>query len=354
MFARLSALTGLLALYPAVTPAAALPITNPTQAAAATIGPGATNRLGCRVPYGDPPRPLAPASPNGTFKLRSSCLLLGGQRLNWVDANLTPRHACLITPPQASASKPLPLLVWLSPSLAPVDAIRQTNVYSQRLTANLTGDLTRLGYILLLPAPREIQHIYPWPNQRGYGWDNWYRNLDRTSGSLNVDAAAIDYFIDQAKAKGNVDAKRVYMSGWSDGAAFSLLYALNTPGIAAAAVYSAPAPFSDINDPCWQTPFATQATPVYDLHNACDVYGICQTGTQFHAQLQSLYPQFDQTSDILRRGTGRLVNACDSACAPGSPLSYNLGLLEHRVWPYSQTSDMFTFLRQHPLGTPKR
>lgn len=65
------------------------------------------------------------------------------------------------------------------------------------------------------------------------------------------------------------------------------LYALNTQSIAAA-VYSSPDPYSDTKDLCEQTPFATTMTPLMDIHNACDIIGICQTGTRFHKDLAKL------------------------------------------------------------------
>jgi hypothetical protein len=339
------------ALCAAGTDAVATPllITDQTLAAQASSGPGSNNNLLCRTPYGDAPQPLAPLSPNGTFEYRNSCLLLGGKRLDWIDRDLTPRHACLITPPQASVLRPLPLVVWFTPSLAPTNIIRQTNLYYERNTADLTGDPSRQGFVLLIPEPREIQHIYPWPDQKGYGWDNWYRNLDRSSPTLNVDVATADYFISTAEAVGNVDENRVYVAGWSDGAAFGELYALNTPGIAAAAVYSAPDPFSDVNDPCWQTPFVTYATPIYDLHNACDIEGTCQTSSQFHDDVANDFPQVKQQAVIVNRLTGRTVQRCDAVCGPGSPYASSIGLLEHRVWPFSRTKDMLQFMRDNPL-----
>ncbi len=326
-----------------------LPTTNQTTAAQASSGPGSNNPLLCRTPYGDAPQPPAPLSPNGKLDYRNSCVLLGGQRLNWTDRDLTLRHACLITPRNASVLRPLPLVVWFTPSLAPMNIIRQTNVYSQRNTADLTGDPLRQGFVLLIPEPREIQHVYPWPDQKGFGWDNWYRNLDRSSPTLNVDVAAIDQFINTAESNGNVDENRVYLAGWSDGAAFAELYALNTPSIAAAAVYSAPAPFSDINDPCWQSPFVTYATPIYDLHNACDIEGTCQTASQFHDEIASEFPQVEQQAVIVQRATGRTVSRCDATCGPGAPFSYSTGIAEHRVWPFRRTRDMFDFMRSNPL-----
>jgi pimeloyl-ACP methyl ester carboxylesterase len=326
-----------------------LPLSDVTQAAETTLGPGAQDSINCRVPYGDAPEALTPLSPDGWLRYLDSCIVLGGKKYSWQDADGTPRNACLITPPQASAQTPLPLVVWLHPSQVPIDSILYTNILPQVRKADLTGDPNRPGFILLLPTGRNIAHNYFFPDLRGFGWDHWYRNLDRSSPDLNVDAATIDHFIEVAKAQGNVDPNRVYMSGWSNGAGFAILYAINTPGIAAAAVYSAPAPFSDVNDPCWQTPFATQATPVYDLYSSCDISGFCSTGTQFMATLGTVYPQVPQNTIVVNRVTGKTVDACLSTCGPGTRGGNTWGIYNHFTWPSRYTPDMFTYLRDHPL-----
>src|SRR5439155_1470071 len=82
-------------------------------------------------------------------------------------------------------------------------------------------------------------------DDRGTGWDNWYRQLDKSGGAVtvdgvsypqNVDAATIDHFIDEEVATGKVDTRRIYVTGWSNGAAMGFLYALSRRRIAAAAV----------------------------------------------------------------------------------------------------------------------
>ena len=66
----------------------------------------------------------------------------------------------------------------------------------------------------------------------------------------NVDAAAIDHFIAEEVTTDIADPNRIYVTGWSNGAAMALLYALNRPRVAAVAVYSAPDPFGAFDDPC--------------------------------------------------------------------------------------------------------
>lgn len=300
--------------------------------------------------YGDAPQ-ASIHSIDGLFDIASLCIVEGGRRLDWVDPSGEARRACLITPPNAPAGVPLPLLVWLHPSLFPQDSIVLTGIIEQMGRADLTGDPARRGFALLLPAGRDTEHFYPFPDNRGLGWDNWYRNFERGTPALNVDVATIDHFIAAAKAATPVDPKRVYLSGWSNGAAMAQLYALNTPGIAAAAVYSSPDPYRDIKDPCAQAPFATQLTPLMDIHNACDILGICQTGAKFHEDLGKRYPSLKQKPVIIN-SLLQPVQSCAALCANQAivPGGLSIGTLNHLRWPVNQNDEIFAFLREHPLN----
>lgn len=303
---------------------------------------------GCLVHYGNPPRPMT-QTVDGLLAIVNLCELLGGDLLDdFTDADGTPRQACLLTPSTATSQAPLPLLVWVHPSLFPMDTVRITDIPLLMNTADLSGDPARPGFIMLLPAGRDTRHFYPFPDDTGLGWDNWYRNLDRDSPNLNVDVAALDHFIAAAVARGNVDPKRVFMSGWSNGSSMTILYALNTPGIAAAAVYSAPDPFSEFNDPCPQAPFGNNPAPIYHVHNACDVMGICPGGAALFEELRSsgLSPE---AQDVILDPLLVQVQACDALCNPGEPLGASLGTVQHLRWPLGWTDDMFEFLRDHPL-----
>ncbi|MDB5985209.1 MAG: hypothetical protein JWR16_262 [Nevskia sp.] len=348
---HIAALASLLCVGLAACGGSSSPGVNPTTAAADSTGPGATDAKSCAVPYGDAPRPLTD-SLDGLLAVTNLCITVGGETLDYTDADGEPRKACAVIPPGATTKTPLPLVVWLHPSLIPIDAIDLTNFLSAKNSADLSGDAARPGFILLMPAGRDTEHFYPFPDNVGLGWDNWYRNLDRSSAQLNVDVETIDHFIDAVKSRGIVDTDRIYMSGWSNGASMALLYALNSPQIAAAAVYSAPAPYSDVDDPCAQSPFASVQTPIYDIHNACDIIGTCQTGSQFHQDLAQRYPKLQQQLvivDALKNPTPD--QSCVAACASSTiiPGEVSLGTLNHLIWPISRNDDMFTFLREHPL-----
>jgi poly(3-hydroxybutyrate) depolymerase len=327
----------------------------PAQAAADSSGPGVTDAKACDVPYGDPPAALSPLdSVSGDAErilslLFNQCWEEGGETLHWTDAQSEARGACLFTPANASTTAQLPLVVYLQGSLFPAaPQVIYNDWVSLYKTADLNGDASRPGFILLVPIGRNTHHFYPFPDTYNLGWDNWYRNLDRSSPDLNLDVAAIDQFIGQVEGRGIVDSNRVYVTGWSNGAAMAQLYALNTPSIAASAVYSSPDPFSDVQDPCEQTPFATTLTPLMDIHNSCDVIGICQTGTQFHKDLAGLFPSLVQDSVIVDSNKVQ-VQACNAACASQTIAGDPAGLINHMNWPSSWDSAMFAWLREHPL-----
>lgn len=337
----------------------------------------AVNRIGC-TPFGPPPRPLALG--NGL----ANAVCLGGENLRgWRDGEGTLREACLYEPPQASPEAKLPLVVYLHPSLlGPESSLLLTNVRTQIDTANLSGDRNRPGFILLAPLGRVTKRFYPFPNNIGLGWDNWYRQLSPDGGSRRVngedwpqnpDAAAIDHFIDEVVARGGIDTDRIYIMGWSNGGALGILYTLNRPRIAAAAVYTAPNPFNAFNDPCRQVPvdgepgddsrlqLLAPGKPIYHVHNDCDFAGICPNALALKASLAD--GRVTQIQDQIINSLLLPVEACLDICGVdpladyaglddplgyGNLAGYSLGVANHTRWPLNWTEEMFTFLREHP------
>ena len=321
-------------------------------------------------PFGNAPRTIVPDT---TVTTCSSGTTIGP----WPDPDGTPRHACLYEPAAASLANPLPLVVYLHPSLFTADTIpTATNLLDFLSTANVSGDPARPGFILLAPEGRATTHFYPAPDDRGTGWDNWYRQLDPSGGDRvvggttygqNVDAATIDHFIDVEVATGKVDTRRIYVTGWSNGAAMGYLYGLNRPGIAALAVYTAPNPFEAFNDPCPQQPVrrapASDAelqlfdrrVPTYHIHNDCDIAGICPNGELLRRQLRLARVR---VTDVIIDTNQLRVNACLDACGTNpdadtnpadNPLGFTEGSKNHTRWPSLWTQSMLDFFRHHRL-----
>jgi dienelactone hydrolase len=316
-------------------------------------------------PFGDPPAKLiatvVPTCTDGTT--------IGP----WNDADGTARYACLYQPPNASSAKPLPLIVYLHPSLANADsAHRYTNLLDFLKTANVSDDPSRPGFILLAPQGRNTSHYYPPPDRTGTGWDNWYRQLNpagtiKAAGKVypeNVDAATIDHFIAAVQATGEVDRNRIYLTGWSNGGGMAYLYGLNRPQIAAVGVYSASNPFRLRPDPCPQDPVASAPAdyrqlkvfnpkvPTYQVHNSCDIGGICPNALLLEKQMTDIGGNVaDTIIDRNQRATLQCNPMCGSDPVGGvsNPFAAMIGMAHHLRWPRPWTAAMLDFFRRHPL-----
>lgn len=334
------------------------------------------------TPFGDAPRPVEPLLDN---LFGATCTGGGGQNLDdWTDGEGSKRQACIYEPASAATDHKLPLVIYFHPSLVGVDiTLALSNVRSQLETADLTGDADRPGFILLAPYGRVTARYYPLPDSAGTpGWDNWYRQLqpdsdartvNGTSFPENVDAATVDHYVQEVIASGKVDETRIYVMGWSNGSAMGTLYSLNRPMIAAAAVYSSPDPFGAFNDPCQQNPVTAApkddtelqllnpSVPIYQVHNACDIAGLCPNTLRLRDSLIAAGTPFtNQTIDNLKQSADACLAICgtDPNAVPAGltdPLGYvqdlpgyTLGTLNHLTWPVGWTDDMFTFLREHP------
>jgi dienelactone hydrolase len=294
----------------------------------------------------------------------------------WKDSDGVDRYACLYEP-KASATGKLPMVVYLHPSLFSAGWITVTNILEMQDSTSLSDDPHNVGYIVLAPEGRKTTHYYPFPDNKGIGWDNWYRQLNpagdvkigNTTWRENTDAATIDHFIEAEVATGNVDTKRIFVTGWSNGAAMGLLYGVNRPKIAATAVYSSPNPFDAFEDPCPQIPVAgaaandaqirifNPAARVMHVHNACDVGGICPNGELMATELNAAGVIVD---DVLVDNQHLRVLECDDACGtdPKAPVQSTatamgslIGLGNHTRWPKEWLPAMLDFFKLHPLKT---
>jgi poly(3-hydroxybutyrate) depolymerase len=312
--------------------------------------------------YGDPP---------ATLIANIVPLCTGGTRLGpWNDADGTPRYACLYEPEAASASAPLPMLVFIHPSLVTADSLEEsTNLLDYNDTYDLSGNPSRPGFIVLAPEGRDTTHYYPSADAVGPGWDNWYRQFNPaiTSPPENVDAATIDHFIASVTSTGIVDQKRLFLSGWSNGAAMAYEYGLNRSNIASIAVYSAPDPYAFTVDPCQQTPvtgppptisqigITAPQVATYQVHNLCDLAGICPNTERLETRLRGIgVVAGDQIigslSDPLDPLNQDAASVCDSLCGtdPDGDSNNALGGQNHTRWPTDWTTTMLAFLAAHP------
>jgi predicted esterase len=322
-------------------------------------------------PFGNPPA-------ENVSSVKPSCRpgkLIGP----WKDSDGTDRYACIYEPHIDAGNRKLPMIVYVHPSLFSAGWVTVTNLLDFQDSVSLTPDANAPGYIVLAPEGRNTAHFYPFPDNQGIGWDNWYRQLDPhgdvkigdTVYRENVDAATIDHFIAEQVAAGKVDPNRIYVTGWSNGAAMAILYAVNRPNIAAAAVYSAPDPFGALGDPCPQVPIVPIGSlppnnkqvrifnpniPAMHIHNSCDIGGICPNGEEMAKQLRAVGVKFE---DVILDGDGNRVNACDISCGSkpegglsfwSNPWSASVGAWHHLQWPKKSTPKMLDFFRNHPLG----
>ncbi len=339
---------------------------------AALLLPGASARAGPQCgPFGDPPA----ATVHGWFAdfiSSHSPICFGGKLLGpWRDADGADRYACLYEPATASKETPLPLVVFMHGSILSADSIKITG-----LTSYVENTGRAPGFILLAPEGRYTAHYYPKADAQALGWDNWYRQLSpagkvTVAGAVypeNADAAAIDHFIHEEVAAGKADSSRIYVMGWSNGAAMALLYALNRPWVAAAAVYSAPNPFGAFDDPCPQTPVVGAPSgnreirifnphaPLMHVRNSCDIEGTCPNASAFADEMRVIGATLE---DVIVDSSGQQVTACEAACGTDPMADGEIGLggrfrglMHHTFWPRSWTGRMLEFLKRHPLSQP--
>jgi len=324
-------------------------------------------------PFGDPPAQVSHGW-FASFLTRYSPVCSDAKPLGpWKDAGGDERYACIFEPSDASKSSPLPLVVFLHGSVAIADSVKFTGLVDLVNHADLGGK--RPGFILLAPQGRYTSHFYPGIDSHGFGWDNWYRQLSPSGNQTvdgatypeNIDATTIDHFVAQVVASGKVDTHRIYLMGWSNGAAMAMLYALNRSWVAAAAVYSAPDPFSAFFDLCSQSPVAGEANgagqvhvfnphvPLMHVRNDCDIGGICPNGNRFTERIVAMGGRIE---DVVIDPSGDRVTSCNATCGTDvmgdgqiEKIGALRGLAHHVRWPTEWNDRMLSFLRQHSTDT---
>ncbi|MGH7778943.1 MAG: PHB depolymerase family esterase [Candidatus Binataceae bacterium] len=339
--------------------------------AAIIMSAGSASAAPCG-PFGDPPAEVNHGA-FASFLTRHVPVCKGGKVLGpWKDADGDERYSCLYEPASASKENPLPLVVFLHGSVATADSVSFTGLSDLIDKSDLGGQ--RPGFILLAPEGRYTSHFYPGFDSNAFGWDNWYRQLSPSGAVIvdgiaypeNADAGTIDHFVSAMDVTGEIDSQRIYLMGWSNGAAMALLYAMNRPWVASAAVYSAPDPFGAFLDVCTQVPVAgapagngqvrvfNPRVPLMHLRNSCDIAGICPNGSKLAAELRAMGGNID---DIIVDPSGNKVTSCDESCGTDKMGNGKLsagatlrGVWHHMRWPSAWNENMLAFLKQHPLG----
>lgn len=333
----------------------------------ATIAAAATT---CSA-FGNPPRPMSSgltAISQSLTRCQGGALLTGYQ-----DEYGTPRAACFWDNAAATPDQPLPLVIYLQASFAPLDSqIGKTGLLTARTGADLSGDTDRPGFLLLAPLPRYTRHYYPLPNGFSLGFDVWYRQfgsstarVDGIDYPVNVDFATIDHYIAQTVSSRRVDPHRIFLVGYSNGGSTAIAYAQHRRNIAAAALYSAPDPYAFLNDACPQQPVTDapasiaelQVTrrdaPIFHVHRDCDAYGSCPNAQRWGDRIAGSASAnwLRQIIDYDQQPT----SSCDAACgsnADGSPWNLKArttGTRNHNQWPDTWDARLLAWLREHPL-----
>ncbi len=207
------------------------------------------------------------------------------------------RHACLLRPANSSSSSQRPLVVWFHPGGAgSADTLdSETQLLVKSAAFDLTNDASRPGFTLLSIQGRNLRFPTLAPRD-GHHHDFYYREL--SSPSANPDVAAADAFIDAVVLEGIVDASRIYVMGWSNGAFFAQLYAIarhttTTPEgnrVASASVFAAASPFDDVrwdvfdNEPldvndtsCKLADIPASLVPIQILYRTADAAVACNS-----------------------------------------------------------------------------
>jgi len=277
------------------------------------------------------------------------------------------RAACVYSPPTATVATPRPLLVYLHGSGGNAAAIYDsTSLRSKAETFDLAGDGIG-GFVLAAHQGRNQENENGNPPASRH--DVYFRRFE---GAVdNADARSLDTMIDELVATGTVDPRRIYLTGWSNGAFFGQEYALfrrrtPTPGghhIAAVVAFDGGDPFQSPRRDlvgCELDALPAGPLPVMLIHRACSIVG-CDAAQSMALGLQ---PGFDVTAwaarlegelgatvvdrIIERDGT---IGDCDASCAMMT------ALLQHIYWPdgvadrsgVDHEPEMLSFLREHPL-----
>ncbi len=267
-----------------------------------------------------------------------------GEQLNYEQGSVL-RHACLNYPDQAdSLDYQWPLIVYIHGSLVTPMSLYTfgRDFFNLRDDFKLSNNDSIRGFITLSPEGRIAK---PWTGQgpstgEGFHWDEWYRNPDD-----NLDADAIDYFLNQVVSTGKVDTSRIYVFGWSNGAYMTVLYSTwRSSRIAAMGQYAGANPWS--RTPCPIPMSYTRQVPLFLMRNLCDALVPCDSTKQWIDTLTANNWPFEY-HNLDAVGEFTLNDSCSTD--PGC--SGDMGLVEHMRWPRKTSLEfMLEYFRLHPLN----
>jgi len=255
------------------------------------------------------------------------------------------RYGCLNLPAQAKQSKKKwPLVIYLHASLTTPESLYKEgkSLFELHDTFALSDDAGVHGFIIVSPEGRRAE---AWPStggaeQTGIRWDEWYRDP-----SKNLDAAAIDHFLDAAVATGLVDTRRIYVFGWSNGSFMAALYgAWRSDRIAAIGQYAGASPWA--RPPCPLPLPARGHVPLILIRNLCDGVIDCPTSSQWIADLTAARWPF-ASYNLFDDGAEAPASAgCAKNCSEAQ------GIHDHIRWPKKSVlaERLLPFFKKHVLA----
>lgn len=283
----------------------------------------------------------------------------------------TTRHYCKYVPPTASAQAKVPLVVFFHGSGGSA-----TVIYREGWRAAAQNGVSGVfgGQPFAVISTQALNRRWP-PSgalgpEDGTKHDILFRNI-----STNDDIRYTDTLIDTviANANGAIDASRIYVTGYSNGAYFAAMYggvrsgstdggswgavAGRTPAghvIAAAAVFSGASPWSRTTN-CKYTPIPTTTLPYLAMLYLCDLVS-CVEANEFAVEAAAAGSRRtevvlldDQGSVIANSNTGNGANPACSANPPGC--TYSTRLANHQNYPTGQISVLLTFMARFQSST---
>ena len=288
----------------------------------------------------------------------------GAPRL-WKDpVNGQQRAACVFKSPAASPSSRRPLMIFLHGSGGSAQAIYDNTLLRSKAASFDLGDGP--GFILAADQGRNLA-----ASIKGRQASARHEFYDRNFAT-SPDVRNLDLLIDTLVSEGGVDPRRIYLTGWSNGAFFSQLYALirhqtPTPGgnrIAAVAVFDGADPLeapTSETPSCAYRPYPRSSLPVFIAHRACSIVpcDAAQAGKKappgfdvrgWLGLLRGTIGATDVTELLLDHG-GSSVSSCSRFCTGIQ------AILDHLRWPdgiadgsdIDREPEMLRYLAAHPL-----